>query len=94
MELNGKRVLVVGLGKSGVASALFLKEHGARVTISDAKPFDQFARELVTAEGPVNEVGPTNFYRVVTKPGEMAGAVSGPRRLVSAFHSPVATGIW
>jgi thioredoxin reductase len=28
MELNGKRVLVVGLGKSGVASALFLK--GAR----------------------------------------------------------------
>ena len=30
MELNGKRVLVVGLGKSGVASALFLKARGAR----------------------------------------------------------------
>jgi len=27
MELNGKRVLVVGLGKSGVASALFMKAH-------------------------------------------------------------------
>jgi UDP-N-acetylmuramoylalanine-D-glutamate ligase len=25
MELNNKRALVVGLGKSGVASALFLK---------------------------------------------------------------------
>ena len=25
MEVNNKRVLVVGLGKSGVASALFLK---------------------------------------------------------------------
>jgi UDP-N-acetylmuramoylalanine--D-glutamate ligase len=37
MELNGKRVLVVGLGKSGVASALFLKSRGARVTVSDAK---------------------------------------------------------
>ena len=38
MELNNKRVLVVGLGKSGVASALFLKAHGAKVTVSDTKP--------------------------------------------------------
>jgi UDP-N-acetylmuramoylalanine--D-glutamate ligase len=36
LEVNGKRVLVVGLGKSGVASALFLKANGARVTVSDA----------------------------------------------------------
>ncbi len=46
MELNGKRVLVVGLGKSGVASALFLKARGARVTVSDAKPQDQLANEI------------------------------------------------
>ena len=37
MDVNGKRVLVVGLGKSGVASALFLKARGARVTVSDSK---------------------------------------------------------
>jgi UDP-N-acetylmuramoylalanine--D-glutamate ligase len=37
LDLNGKRVLVVGLGKSGVASALFLKARGARVTVSDSK---------------------------------------------------------
>jgi UDP-N-acetylmuramoylalanine--D-glutamate ligase len=41
MDLNGKRVLVVGLGKSGVASALFLKERGARVMVSDSKTQDQ-----------------------------------------------------
>ena len=46
MELNGKRVLVVGLGKSGVASALFLKARGARVTVSDAKPSDQLGKEI------------------------------------------------
>jgi UDP-N-acetylmuramoylalanine--D-glutamate ligase len=46
VELKGKRVLVVGLGKSGVASALFLKAHGARVTVSDAKPQDQLANEI------------------------------------------------
>src|SRR5262245_25330476 len=47
-----------------------------RESIAANKPFDQFARELVTAEGPPNEVGPVNFFKVVTKPGEMAGAVS------------------
>ncbi len=38
MELANKRVLVVGLGKSGLAAARFLKERGARVTVSDARP--------------------------------------------------------
>ena len=37
MDVKGKRVLVVGLGKSGVSSALFLKERGARVTVSAAR---------------------------------------------------------
>ena len=38
MNVAGKRVLVVGLGKSGLAAARFLKERGARVTVSDARP--------------------------------------------------------
>jgi UDP-N-acetylmuramoylalanine--D-glutamate ligase len=46
MELNGKRVLVVGLGKSGVASALFLKKHGARVAVSDTKSGDELRNEI------------------------------------------------
>ena len=59
MELNGKRVLVVGLGKSGTASALFLKAHGARVTASDSKTFDQFSQEipLLLDHGIVVETG-------------------------------------
>jgi len=39
-------VLVVGLGRSGVASALFLQARGARVTVSDAKPQDQLSQEI------------------------------------------------
>src|SRR5271154_6048854 len=46
MELKDKRVLVVGLGKSGVASALFLKAHGARVTASDTKSGDELRNEI------------------------------------------------
>jgi len=48
MELNGKRVLVVGLGRSGVASALFLQSRGARVTVSDAKSEDQLREQIPT----------------------------------------------
>jgi len=47
-----------------------------RDSIAKNKPFDEFARELVTAEGPGDEVGPANFFRVVTKPGEVASTVS------------------
>jgi UDP-N-acetylmuramoylalanine--D-glutamate ligase len=47
MELQNKRVLVVGLGKSGVASALFLKARGARVTVSDSKPEAELRDEIL-----------------------------------------------
>ncbi len=47
MDLNNKRVLVVGLGKSGVASALFLKSRGARVTVSDSKPEAELRDEIL-----------------------------------------------
>jgi UDP-N-acetylmuramoylalanine--D-glutamate ligase len=47
MELKDKRVLVVGLGKSGVASALFLKSRGARVTVSDSKPEAELRDEIL-----------------------------------------------
>ena len=46
MDLSNKRVLVVGLGKSGVASALFLKARGARVTVSDTKSGDELRNEI------------------------------------------------
>ena len=40
------------------------------------KPFDQFARELLTAEGPLEETGPANFYKVASKPGDAASSIS------------------
>ena len=46
MELNNKRVLVVGLGKSGMAAALFLKHRGARVTVSDTRSAKELAATI------------------------------------------------
>ena len=45
-DLKGKNVLVVGLGKSGVASALFLEARGARVTVSDARGQQQLQDQI------------------------------------------------
>ena len=38
LDVKNKRVLVVGLGKSGLAAARFLKQRGAQVTVSDSRP--------------------------------------------------------
>ena len=46
LELKGKKVLVVGLGKSGLAAALFLRRRGALVTVSDVRSADQLAKEI------------------------------------------------
>jgi UDP-N-acetylmuramoylalanine--D-glutamate ligase len=46
MELKNKRVLVVGLGKSGIAAALFLRDKGARVTVSDARSAKELEQQI------------------------------------------------
>jgi UDP-N-acetylmuramoylalanine--D-glutamate ligase len=46
MELKGKKILVVGLGKSGLAAALFLRRRGARVTVSDVRSAEALAKEI------------------------------------------------
>ena len=38
MELRGKKIVVIGMGRTGVATASFLGSHGARVVAVDEKP--------------------------------------------------------
>jgi hypothetical protein len=47
-----------------------------RDSLARNKPFDQFTRELLLAEGPLDEVGPASFYKVVKKPGDTASTLS------------------
>ncbi len=49
-ELKGKRILVVGLARTGVALAHFLVKYGAEVTISDHKSRAELARYLEQVE--------------------------------------------
>ena len=59
MEIKGKKVLVVGLGKSGLAAALFLRHQGAQVTVSDVRSAEALAKEIpaLIEEGIAVEAG-------------------------------------
>jgi UDP-N-acetylmuramoylalanine--D-glutamate ligase len=45
-ELRGKRVLVVGLARTGVATALFCAARGAHVTATDARPENEIGEAI------------------------------------------------
>jgi UDP-N-acetylmuramoylalanine--D-glutamate ligase len=59
MELRGKKVLVVGLGRSGLAAALFLRRRGAQVTVSDIRSAEQLGKDIpaLLEEGIAVEAG-------------------------------------
>lgn len=59
MELKGKKVLVVGLGRSGLAAALFLRRRGAQVTVSDTRSAEQLGKDIpaLLEEGIAVEAG-------------------------------------
>jgi len=59
LDLKGKKVLVVGLGKSGLAAALFLRRRGAQVTVSDTRSAEALSKEIPTLleEGVMVEAG-------------------------------------
>ena len=77
LDLRNKRVLVVGLGKSGLASARLLHREGARVIANDARSVEALADVLPGLE----EIGAevvlgshpeslfTNVDRIVVSPG-------------------------
>lgn len=44
-EVFGKKVLVIGAARSGIASARFLTHRGATVALNDRKPFEQWSPE-------------------------------------------------
>jgi len=46
MDVRNKRVLVVGMARSGIAAAKLLAQKGAEVTINDMKPKEAFGDQL------------------------------------------------
>jgi len=77
MDLAGKKILVVGLGKTGVATARFLAGQGVRVTVTDEKPLAEWEdaiREIADlhANLRIGSYGPDSLLQtdmVIPSPG-------------------------
>lgn len=51
MEYNGKKALVCGMARSGIAAAKLLNRLGARVTLQDMKKREEFSADVLALEG-------------------------------------------
>ncbi|MEE4111884.1 MAG: NAD(P)-dependent oxidoreductase, partial [Desulfobacteraceae bacterium] len=51
LDLKNKRIVVVGLGRSGVAAARFLVNRDARVTVTDRAPAETLKDPAAALEG-------------------------------------------
>src|SRR5512137_879388 len=51
MDLNRKKVLVVGLARTGIATAKFLKARGSLVTATEAKPKEEMKEAVQELKG-------------------------------------------
>lgn len=50
MELSGKKAAVIGIGKTGLATARFLAGRGARMAVTDAKPASAWGEAATALE--------------------------------------------
>ena len=81
-ELRGKHVLVIGLARTGIATARFCAEHGAMVTASDAHAENELGAEVLSLreEGIKLELGGSSESSllkqdlVISSPGVPADA--------------------
>ena len=46
MDFTGKKIVIIGMGKTGIAAARFLGKQGGKVAVTDEKPVDQWGGEF------------------------------------------------
>lgn len=46
MNLTGKKIVVIGMGKTGIAAARFFGKQGAKVIVTDEQPIDKWGAEF------------------------------------------------
>ncbi len=70
MDFNGKKIVVIGMGKTGIAVAGFLGERGVKVSVTDEKSSDQWGEGFKgIAKAKWLEVG--NYNKNILKDADM-----------------------
>lgn len=63
MELQGKRVTVFGLNRSGVAAAKLLRRYGAAVTVTDTRSAEALSSEIAAIDAFLTSDKTCNLYQ-------------------------------
>lgn len=92
MQLAGKKVLVVGLGKSGVAAAEFLQARGAHVIANDAQPLDNIAIAAQLQAQGIEVVGGSHPITLFEN-AELIVASPGVPLALEPFQKAMAAGV-
>ena len=84
MDFEKKKVLVVGMARSGVAAAQLLRASGAVVTVNDSKTEEELGQQLSPLEdcrsSDASDAAPWNSWRAWT-------ALSSPLGFRIRLHS-------
>jgi UDP-N-acetylmuramoylalanine--D-glutamate ligase len=46
MNLTGKKIVIIGMGRTGITTARFLGKQGAKVIVTDEQPIDKWGKEF------------------------------------------------
>ena len=63
VELQGKRVTVFGLNRSGVAAAKLLRRYGTTVTVTDTRSAEALSAEIAALDAFLKSDETSNLYR-------------------------------
>jgi UDP-N-acetylmuramoylalanine--D-glutamate ligase len=89
MDVNGKRVVVLGLGISGMEAAKLLQDRGAHVTVRDSATADAKVNsraETLRQRGIAVELGATDFASESFDFGVLSPGISPDAPLVRPLH--------
>jgi UDP-N-acetylmuramoylalanine--D-glutamate ligase len=97
VNFTGKRILVIGLARSGMAALKVLHKRGALLTACDIKDADKLGDKISTLKdmgievitGGYPEIAPGTFDMIITSPGVPVGAE--PIRQAGLLGLPVAS---
>ncbi|TLY22749.1 MAG: UDP-N-acetylmuramoyl-L-alanine--D-glutamate ligase [Nitrospirae bacterium] len=93
LAVEGKRVAVIGLGRSGVAAVRLLGELGARVAVADQKPLAELAAPLEGLRAGVLEVHGGGAYEPALRGSELVVVSPGVPLTLEPLRRARAAGV-
>lgn len=93
LEVAGKRVAVIGLGRSGLAAVRLLQRLGAHVTVADQKPASDLTASLGRLSAGAVEIHGAGDYELALRRAEMVVVSPGVPQTLEPLRRARASGV-